>query len=160
MHSCVTRTYEDVTWHGISGEEIGKRENIGPAIAIAIANELSAIRATSVRIGSNPIYSHTSTFVYVFSFPACEAEDWGRRERNRWRAEGADETTTNRARMRDTATLNSTGLIDFTGKIPRQYARVYLRAPGEGRVRSRSDVRFRRFILVIVQNQIVQKRIE
>jgi len=88
MHSCVTRTYEDVTWHGISGEEIGKRENIGPAIAIAIANELSAIRAASVRIGSNPIYSHTSTFVYVFSFPACEAGDWERRERNRWRAEG------------------------------------------------------------------------
>jgi len=53
--------------------EIGGRENIG--LAIAIANELSAIRAASVRIGSNPIYSHTSTFVYVFSFPACEAGD-------------------------------------------------------------------------------------
>lgn len=41
----------------------------------AIANELAAILPASVRIGGNPIYAHTSTFVYVFSFPACEAGD-------------------------------------------------------------------------------------
>lgn len=126
-HSSVIRTYEDVAWREISGKEIDGRENIGP---IAITNELSTIRAASVRIGSNPIYSHTSTFVYVFSFSACEAGDWGRRERNRWRAEGptTTTTTTNRARMRNAAALNSTGLIDFTGKIPRQYAHVHLLA--------------------------------
>lgn len=78
----VIRTYEDIA----IGMEYPLKRSVEKYRTFLYNHSQWTRSDSSVRIGGRILSTqHTSTFVYVFSFPACEAGDWERRERNRWR---------------------------------------------------------------------------